>query len=455
MNTAANITERVLRPGQEGASAPAQGPDVTTDISNPARDTSKYADPSGETMKAVVWQGANKVELVETNKPKIVDGGDVILKVTGSSICGSDLHLYHGSIIQLQKGDILGHEFCGKVESVGADVRDLQPGDRVVASFHIACGRCRYCQEGLTTMCDKTSGSEVQNTLHGSRLAGTFGYSHLMGGFAGGQAEYVRVPYADMNLLKLPQDVPDEKGLYLSDVLGTAYHCVKDTGINKGNTVAIWGMGPIGLFVAVFAFKAGASRVIAVDNNWRLAYAKSKIPNLEILDYSTVPAKKGVSGAINELVPGGVDVALECAAGEYPKGWLHAAEMALGLETDTSEILNEMILSVRKFGRCGITGVYAGFTNHFNIGALMERGVRLIGNGQAPIQKYWKDLLKMIQNNEIDPLMTLTHRISLEDVPTAYTKYDKKLEGIVKVFVETKFSDPPSAGAPRLAQLAQ
>lgn len=453
MNAAANLAERMLRPGHGGNNQPAEGPDVTTDVSNPDRDPSRYADPSGEKMKALAWMGKNKVEMVETYKPKVIDPGDVVLKVTGSTICGSDLHLYHGSIITLQQGDILGHEFCGVVDSVGPNVRDINVGDRVVASFQIACGKCRYCREGLSSMCDRTNGSEVENVLHGQRIAGVFGYSHLTGGFAGGQAEYVRVPFGDVNLLKLPDDVPDEKGLYLSDVLCTSYHCVHDTGVYKGNTVAIWGMGPIGLFVAAFAFKAGASRVIGIDNNWRLDYAKSKLPKLECLDFSKVDAKKGVSGTIQEMVPGGVDVALECAAGEFAKGWLHAVEMAVGLETDTSEILNEMIMSVRKFGRCGITGVYAGFTNHFNIGSLMERGIRLIGNGQAPVQKYWKDILKMIQDNEIDPLMMVTHRIKLDETAIAYQQFDKKENGIVKVFIETKFSQPPSPGAPTLTSL--
>jgi len=453
MNAAANLAERVLREGHEGNNQPAEGPDITTDVANPSRDPSRWADPSGEKMKALAWMGKNKVQLVTTYKPRIIDPADVVIKVTGSTICGSDLHLYHGAIITMQEGDILGHEFCGVVDNVGPNVHNVKPGDRVVASFQIACGKCRYCKEGLSSMCDRTNGSEVGNVLHGQRIAGVFGYSHLTGGFAGGQAEYVRVPYADVNLLKLPDDVPDEKGLYLSDVLCTSYHCVHDTGVYKGNTVAIWGLGPIGLFVAAFAFQAGASRVIGIDNNWRLDYAKSKLPKLECLDFSNVDSKKGVSGTIQEMVPGGVDVALDCAAGEFTKGWLHTVEVAVGLETDTSETLNEMILSVRKMGRCGITGVYSGFTNHLNIGSLMQRGIRLIGNGQAPVQKYWKDILQMIQNNEIDPLMMVSHRINLEDVEIAYQKFDKKEDGIVKLFIETKFSKAPSPGAPQLTSL--
>jgi threonine dehydrogenase-like Zn-dependent dehydrogenase len=455
VNAAANAAEPILRKQNEqqnNTSGYSESPAITTDVSNPSNNKELAADPSGEKMHALTWNGSNSVKLIETNKPKVIDPRDVVIKVTGSTICGSDLHLYHGSIPQLQNGDILGHEFCGVVDSVGSAVTGLVSGERVVASFQIACGTCSYCKEGLSSMCDRTGSSEVQNMLLGPRIAGCFGYSHLTGGFAGGQAEYVRVPFGDVNLLKLPDDVPDEKGLYLSDVLPTSYHCVHDTGVYKGNTVAIWGLGPIGLFCAIWAFKAGASRVIGIDNNWRLDYAKSRVPNLELLNFSEVKSGKGVAGTLLEMVPGGVDVALECVAGEYPKGWLHKAELALGLETDTSEILNEMVISVRKFGRVGITGVYAGFTNHFNIGAVMQRGIRLIGNGQAPVHKYWKEILVMIQTGEIDPTVMLTHRLSLEDAPAIYAKFNNREEGIVKPFIQTKFSHPPAVGTPPLTR---
>lgn len=260
------------------------------------------------------------MNLAETYKPKLVDPHDVILKVTGSTICGSDLHLYHGAVVQMQKGDILGHEFCGIVEEVGSGVKNIVPGKRYVASFQIACGQCRFCKQKLTSQCERTNSSSVMNALFGSRTAGLFGYSHLTGGYAGGQAEYVRVPFGDVNLLELPDDVPDEKGLYLSDVLCTSYHAVQDTRVYPGDTVAIWGAGPIGLMAAVFAFKNGASRVILIDSNWRLGYAKQKLPQVETLDYTALPRGTTVTGEIHERIPGGVDVAIECAAGEYSKG---------------------------------------------------------------------------------------------------------------------------------------
>jgi len=277
-----------------------------------------------------------------------------------------------------------------------------------------------------------------------------FGYSHFTGGFAGGQAEYVRVPFGDVNLLKLPDSVPDEKGLYLSDVVSTSWNCVVDTGVDKGDVVAIWGAGPIGQMCAKFAFMNGASRVIIIDANWRLDFVKETIPAVETLDYSQLPRGTSVTAKLHEMVPRGPDVALECVAGEYAKGWAHYFELLLGFETDTSEILNEMITSVKNYGRCGITGVYVGYTNHFNIGSLMERGVRLIGNGQAPVQKYWKDLLKMIEEDKFDPLIMVSHRVDISEMDQVYYKFDKKEDNMQKVFVQTRFSQPPAPGSPAL-----
>ena len=276
-------------------------------------------------------------------------------------------------MIQLEKGDILGHEFCGTVESIGSGVKNLREGDRVVASFQIACGECMYCQQKLSSQCERTNANTIENAMYGGRTAGMFGYSHFTGGFAGGQAEYVRVPYGDKNLLKLPDDVPDEKGLYLSDVLCTAWNCVVDTGVKEGDVVAIWGAGPIGQMAAEMSFTNGAKRVILIDGGaaaWRLDLVKSKIPKLETINYSDLPRGTSVTSKLKELEHGGPDVALECAGGEYAQGWAHYFEMILGAETDSSEILNEMITSVKSFGRCGITGVYVGFVSFFLLVAL-------------------------------------------------------------------------------------
>jgi len=420
------------------------------DITNPARDRSRYGHPT-ETMKALAWMGKNKVEVIEVPKPIVVEDDDVILKITGSTVCGSDLHLLHGTVVELEKGDILGHEFCGIVDDMGPAVKGLTKGQRVVASFQIACGACRYCDKKLSSQCEKTNSNKIEKAMYGGNTAGMFGYSHFTGGFAGGQAEYTRVPYGSVNLLAIPDDVPDEKALYLSDVVATSWNCVVDTGVNKGDVVAIWGAGPIGQMAADFAFINGASRVILIDSNWRLDYVKSKYPKVETVDFSQLKGTKAVVTKLKEMTDGmGPDVALECVAGEYPKGWAHAIEMATGLETDTSEILNEMIESVKNFGRVGITGVYVGYTNHFNIGSLMERGIRFIGNGQAPVHKYWEDLLQRIQKGEIDPLKMVTHRVRVEDLAKVYEQFEKKADGMQKVYVETRFSAPRCGGSPQL-----
>ncbi|CAL5869153.1 uncharacterized protein PFLUO_LOCUS3381 [Penicillium psychrofluorescens] len=412
---------------------------VTTDVSN--YEAKGYDDPS-HTMKALTWQGKNSVKVVDTARPKIIDEGDVILKVTGSTICGSDLHLFHGAIPDLEKGDILGHEFCGIITSVGQEVKRVKVGDRAVASFQIACGKCYYCKKKLSSMCERTNSNEDASKLYGRRTAGMFGYSHFTGGFAGGQAEYVRVPYGDVNLLQLPDDVPDEKGLYLSDVLGTSWNAVVDTGVEKGDTVAIWGGGPVGQMAAEFSFFNGANRVILIDGGdgkWRLDFVKKILPKLETVEYTNLPKGESVTSTLKRMCDGrGPDVAIECAS---------------GMETDTSELINEMITSVRGFGRCGVTGVYAGYCNHFNIGSLMETGIRLVGNGQSPVQKYWKDLLNYIQQDKIHPLHMVTHRYMLEDMETVYDLFNKRDLGMQKVFIQTKFSAPPSPGAPALTEL--
>jgi threonine dehydrogenase-like Zn-dependent dehydrogenase len=245
---------------------------------------------------------------------------------------------------------------------------------RVVASFQIACGDCYYCKQKLSSQCEKTNANTIENAMYGGRTAGMFGYSHFTGGFAGGQSEYTRVPYGDVNLLPLPDDVPDEQGLFLSDVLATSWHAVVDTGVKKGDVVAIWGAGPIGQMAAEFSLLNGASRVIMIDQNWRLDFVKERYPNIDTLDFSTLGKGNSVTAALKKMCNDrGPDVSIECAAGEYAKGWAHYFEMMLGLETDTSELVNEMISSTRNFGRCGITGVYVGFVSHTPSNRLLKQ----------------------------------------------------------------------------------
>ncbi|KAI0855079.1 GroES-like protein [Xylaria cubensis] len=426
-----------------------------------AQDVSSYpAREDGETMKALCWMGKNSVQVRDVPRPSILEPGDVILKVTGSTVCGSDLHLLHGTVVQLNKGDILGHEFCGIVDEVGSAVTKVQKGKRYVASFQIACGDCFFCKQKLSSQCEKTNSNTMERAMYGGRTAGMFGYSHFTGGFAGGQAEYVRVPLGDVNLLEIPEDVPDEKALYLSDVLATSYNAVHDTAVYPGDQVAVFGAGPIGQMAGIFAIEAGASKIIFVDTEPRLSFIRDRWPmehinKLELVDFKKlsfgVTNKETVVSKLKELCGGrGPDAAIECVAGEYAKGWMHWLEMMMGAETDTSEIVNEMIEGVRNFGRCGITGVYVGYTNHFNIGSLMERGIRLIGNGQAPVHKYWEDLLIQIQKGNLDPLHMVSHRVRIEDIDKVYYKFEKKEDGMQKVFVETKFSLPACAGSPPL-----
>ncbi|RGP72150.1 s- hydroxymethylglutathione dehydrogenase alcohol dehydrogenase [Fusarium longipes] len=415
---------------------------------------------SSQKMKALAWMGKNKVKIVDTAKPKILEDRDVILRVTGSTVCGSDLHLLHGTIIQLAEGDILGHEFCGVVDQVGAGVKGIEVGGRYVASFQIACGDCFFCKQKLSSQCEKTNSNTAERAMYGGRTAGMFGYSHFTGGFAGGQAEYVRVPLGDVNLLKIPDDVSDEKALYLSDVLPTSYNAVKDTAVYPNDQVAVFGAGPIGHMAGYFALKEGASKIIFVDTEPRLSYVRDHWPaehkdKLEFVDFKKlshgVTNKPTVVSRLKELTGNrGPDCAIECVAGEYPKSWTHTIEMALGAETDSSEIINEMIEGVRNYGRCGVTGVYVGYTNHFNIGSLMERGVRLIGNGQAPVHKYWEELLEKIQAGDLDVGQMISHRVRLEDLDKVYYKFEKKEDGMQKVFVETKFSASRDPSTPAL-----
>jgi len=407
----------------------------------------------GSMMKALAWFGNADVRVVDAPVPAITEPDDVMVKVTGTTICGSDLHLYHGEILTMQKGDILGHEFMGVVDAVGPNVTNLHPGQRVVASFQIACGECEYCKKKLSSFCDRTNNSSLQKAMYGQRDAGFFGYSHFTGGFPGGQAEFVRVPKGNVNLLPIPDEVPDEKALYLSDILPTSYHAVYDTGVSEGDVVGIWGLGPIGLYAARWCQLKGASRVIGIDRipeRLNLAAEKLGIETINFSEFSDVPKR------IYELVPRGLDVALDCGSFHEPKTLMHKIQKTMMLETDSPETINEMLVSVRKMGRCGIIAAYAGYANGVNVGALMEKGIRLIGNGQAPVHKYWKEILyDYVIPGRFDPTFILTHRVPLDDMALLYKAFDERKAGVEKVFVETKFSSAPSKGCPQMTRVAE
>lgn len=386
-------------------------------------------------MKAVHWYGKEDVRVLDTAVPQVTDPQDVVLKVTSTCICGSDLHLYEGAMPGMKKGDILGHEFMGVVEEIGPEVSGLQRGDRVVVSFDIACGACFYCKHQLFSGCDSTNPSKVQEAMYGHNTGGLFGYSHMTGGWDGGQAEYARVPLANTNCLKVPPGLPDDKVVLLSDILPTAWHACELGEVGHGDRVAIWGAGPVGLLAARCAFVRGATRVILIDQEeGRLEFAKKHIQGVQTINFT----KKKPQQALREMFPDGTapDVCIEAVGMHYTTSWLHWFETALKLETDPSEILNELIYCVRKGGRISVIGAYAGYCNHYNIGAFMEKGLTMKA-GQCPVQRYWHKLLDMIQEGKLDPSFVITHRPPLAEAAEAYKIFNSKAEGCIKVVMKT------------------
>jgi len=386
-------------------------------------------DPS-RLMKALIWNGAKDIRYVDKPRPMITDPADIVLKITATTICGSDLHLYTNAMLDMQQGDILGHEFMGIVDEVGPEVKTVKKGDRVVVAFDIACGMCSYCQREEYTACDTTNPSKLMEYMYNHRISALYGYSHLTGGVPGGQSQYVRVPFADFNVLKLPEDVPDDKALYLSDIVPTSYHGTELANVQKGSTVGIWGLGPVGLLAARWCQIRGASRIIGIETVPARIDVAKRILGIEVIDFK----KDKVVEKINELVPGGLDCTIECAGFEYSNSMVHKVERALQLETDACDILTEMIYCTRKFGNMSVIGVYAGFTNHFPIGAWMEKHITMKG-GQSPTQKHWKMCLEKIRSGEMDPLIVVTHRASLSKGPELYNTFYKKEDGCIKVFL--------------------
>ncbi|KAH9541979.1 hypothetical protein CY35_14G090800 [Sphagnum magellanicum] len=383
-------------------------------------------------MRAVEYHGKRNMKVRERPRPLVTDPTDAILSITTTCICGSDLHMYVGFMPGMKPGDVTGHEFMGIVESVGSEVKNLKPGDRVVSAFDIACNQCPPCFRHDYSCCDTTNPSKEQELLYGDRLAGFFGYSHLTGGWEGGQAEFARVPFADVNCLKVPDELDDEHSIFLSDILPTAWHANELGHVGQGDNVAIWGAGPVGIFSAHCALLRGAAHVVLIDSvQYRLDFAKKKLK-----DILTINRKdKDVYKEVRSIFPQGPDVAIEAVGFHYVESLVHKLETTLNLETDTSEIVNEIIYTVRKAGRVSIVGVYAGFANHFNVGAMMEKGLN-IAAGQTPVQKYWPTLLPMVQSGKIDSTLPITHVLPLSEAPRAYKIFDDKEDGCVKVLLK-------------------
>jgi threonine dehydrogenase-like Zn-dependent dehydrogenase len=386
-------------------------------------------------MKAVCWWGRKEVRVTETPDPKILNPQDAIVKVTLTAICGSDLHLYDGYVPTMMRGDILGHEFMGEVVEVGQAVKNLRPGDRVIVPFPIACGNCWFCKTGQWSLCDNSNPNAwMLETMQGFGGAALYGYSHLYGGYAGGQAQYVRVPFADVSPLKIPAGIPDEKVLFLTDVLPTGWQAAEQCNIKPGDVVAVWGCGPVGQFAIASARLLGAERVIAIDRfpeRLRLAQFHSKA---EILDYSEVD---DVYETLKEMTGGrGPDACIDAvgmeAHGTTIDAWYDRVKQAMRLELDRAHVLRQVLHCCRKGGTVSIPGVYAGFIDKVPFGAAFGKGLTL-RMGQTHVQNYTRSLLKKIEREEIDPSFIITHRVTLDDAPEMYKTFRDKQDECIKV----------------------
>jgi threonine dehydrogenase-like Zn-dependent dehydrogenase len=390
-------------------------------------------------MKATCWKGRNRVEVETVPDPKLLNERDAIVRVTSTAICGSDLHLVDGYVPSMKSGDILGHEFMGEVVEVGKGVSNLKEGDRVVVPFPIACGACNACEAQLYSLCENSNpNSRLAEKMFGYATAGIFGYSHLTGGFAGGQAEYVRVPFADVGPLKIENGIPDEQVLFLSDIFPTGYMGAEYCDIKPGNVIAVWGAGPVGQFAAASAMMLGAERVILIDRfEYRMKIARDNIPGVETLNYEEVDS---VIEALKELTGGrGPDACIDAVGLEaHHHGPLYAydrVKQATRQETERPIALREAIMSCRNGGIVSIMGVYGGLMDKFPIGALMNRGIT-IRTGQCHVQRYMRPLLERIQNGEIDPSFIITHKIPLNDGARGYDLFKHKTDDCLKVVLQ-------------------
>ncbi len=386
-------------------------------------------------MRAVRWHGKKDVRVDTVPDPEIVNPRDAIIRVTSTAICGSDLHLYNGMIPTMQAGDILGHEFMGEIVALGASVSNLSIGDRVVVPFTIACGQCFFCEKTLTSLCDNSNPAENQDTaeaMMGHSPSGLFGFSHMLGGYAGGQAEFVRVPYADKGCFKVPSHLPDDQVLFLSDVLPTGWMAAENAQIEPGDTVAVWGAGPVGQFAIRSAFLLGAERVISIDHRpGRLALAAEA--GAETLNFETV----NVPAALAQTTGGrGPDRCIDAvgmeAHGLTVDNMVDRAKQAVGLGTDRPHVLREAILACRKGGTISLPGVYAGLLDKLPVGAFMNKGLTLKA-GQTHMHRYMQPLLDRIEAGDIKADVIISHRLPLSDAPGAYDSFLNNQDEFTKV----------------------
>ena len=391
-------------------------------------------------MRALTWQGKHDVRVETVPDPKIVNPRDAIIEITSTAICGSDLHLYDHYIPRMKAGDILGHEFMGRVVEVGRGNRRLKVGQRVVVPFVIACGQCFFCQKQQFAACDNSNPADkadLSELAYGYAMTGAFGYSHLTGGYSGGQAEYVRVPFSDVGPIIIPDGVEDDKVLFLSDILPTGWMAAENCQIEPGDTVAVWGCGPVGLFAIQSAFVLGAERVIAIDHHsHRLQLAKSQ--GAEIVNYEEVKVRE----ALVEMTGGiGPDACID-AVGMESHGFsldnmLDHVKAAVGLGTDRPHVLRQVIMACRKGGRVSVPGVYGGTADKFPIGALMEKGLT-IKSGQTHVQKYSEQLLQLILDGRLDTTFLISHRLPLEEAASGYKMFKEQQNQVTKVILKPK-----------------
>ncbi|HJQ24304.1 MAG TPA: zinc-dependent alcohol dehydrogenase [Blastocatellia bacterium] len=389
-------------------------------------------------MKATCWMSPKLVEVQEVPDPRILNQHDAIVRITSTAICGSDLHLYNGFIPAMEPGDILGHEFMGEVVEVGKGVKTLKVGDRVVVPFPIACGHCWHCQQQMYSLCENTNPNAwMAEKLMGYSPAGIFGYSHLTGGYAGGQAEYARVPFADVGPLKIDSGFTDEQVLFLSDIFPTGYMGAEMCDIKPGDVIAVWGCGPVGLFAIKSAFLLGAGRVIAIDRfAYRLQKAREEA-GAEVINYEEV----NVLEALKEMTSGrGPDACIDAVGMESHKPGLLGAydrtKQALKLEQDRPHAIREAILACGNGGTVSVIGVYSGFIDKFPMGSLMNRSIT-IKSGQCHAHRYMRPLLKLIEEGKIDPSFVITHRLKLDDAPRGYDIFLNKEDNCEKVVLKT------------------
>jgi threonine dehydrogenase-like Zn-dependent dehydrogenase len=387
-------------------------------------------------MRAVVWESKNHVKVTQVPDPEIVNPRDAIVKVTLTAICGSDLHLYNGYIPTMKAGDVLGHEFMGEVVEVGRDVKNLAKGDWVVVPFAIACGRCFFCQRDLWSLCDNTNpNASIADVAYGYSGSGLFGYSHMYGGYPGGQAEFVRVPFADVGPIKIYEDLLDEQVLFLSDIFPTGYMAAENCGIQPGDTVAIWGCGPVGLFAVKSALMLGAERVIAIDR-FPERLRKAQESGAETINYS----EANVFEVLKESTGGrGPDACIDAVGMEsHGAGVGHfydRAKQALMMEIDRPEPLREAIHACRKGGTVSVPGAYGGFIDKFPIGAAFAKGLT-IKMGQTHVHKYMRPLLEKIRRGDIDPSFVVSHTFPLDEAPRAYRMFRDKEDECTKVVMK-------------------